>query len=51
MTLKRALPARCSISTEVAKELVKTVSKIDTNNASASSIVEEVSKKYLKGLN
>ena len=40
-----------SISTEVAKELVKTVSKIDTNNASASSIVEEVSKKYLKGLN
>jgi F0F1-type ATP synthase membrane subunit b/b' len=48
---KTAANTMSSISTEVAKELVKTVSKIDTNNASASSIVEEVSKKYLKGLN
>ena len=48
---KSAASKMGSISTEVAKELVKTVSKIDTNNASASSIVEEVSKKYLKGLN
>jgi len=48
---KSAASKISSISTEVAKELVKTVSKIDTNNASASSIVEEVSKKYLKGLN
>lgn len=40
-----------NISKELAKELVKTVSKIDTNDASASVIVNEVSKKYLKELN
>ena len=48
---KKAIGNINSISTEIAKELVKTVAKTDTNNTSASTIVDEVSKQYLRGLN
>ena len=48
---KEAIGNINSISTEIAKELVKTVAKTNTNNTSASTIVDEVSKQYLRGLN
>lgn len=48
---KEAINNINNISTEIAKELVITVTNISVNSTSASSIVDEVSKKYLKGLN
>lgn len=48
---KEAISNINNISIEIAKELVTTVTNINVNSASANSIVDEVSKKYLKGLN
>ena len=39
------------IASQVAKDLVKKVSKAETNEASARAIVEEISKKLTRGLN
>ena len=39
------------IAQQIAKNLVKKVSNVETNEASARAIVDEVSKKYMRGLN
>ena len=48
---KEAIQNIGSISSEVARELVQKISKIEANKASVNAIVEEVSKNYLKELN